>query len=233
MWFHDVFFHSTILFWYARIIVSDFISHFVCVKPRDGNSRSKASASSQASPFANELNAVPSNSAGYFWGDMGVAAVLCGFPLETRTVRLTFSVGDLFASTKGKIVVWDGIPVVMLNTKILHLFWNQPKKHSWAKLLLEYFLMVQFFLERIYLSQAPLLQIIDRWVIYHCPKETRKTRCPSTGDPIERNPIIWNPGWLIRIHITGEDLHELIIKYLAILLMEEILHHLTCMKPCK
>ena len=70
-----------------------------------------------------------------------MAAVWCGFPLETRTVRLMFSVGDLFASTEGKIVVWDGIPVVMLNRKILHMFWNQPKNIHGQN----YFLMVQFF----------------------------------------------------------------------------------------
>ena len=62
------FFHLT-SFSYMTVSYFQISNLTLCqsVKPRDGNSRSKASASSQASPFANELKAVPWNSACYCW----------------------------------------------------------------------------------------------------------------------------------------------------------------------
>lgn len=126
---------------------------------------------------------------------------MCGFPLEILedsvgqivlvgdvtfsstnnqlVVRCNLVVGDLLcSSTNDKLAVWVGDLGWDTGQKGWHLFWNHLKKHTFIGPRQNYFLM----------SQAPLSQIIDRGVIYHCPRKKGENKLvSSTGDPIKRN----------------------------------------------
>ena len=125
---------------------------FQSVKPRDGNSRSKASASSQASPFANELKAVPSKHPACYcwwkksqttsWYVVNIPIVLKGF-IHPRWLFGISSINSISGNGSWKCVDFD---------------WRQEDSVGQIVLVGDWWFVVILLLEICY-----VLQLIINW----------------------------------------------------------------------